>query len=182
MAQGQLGLYGPFPAEIQPAAQRVKARVYDSGPDTPRPAEHDLGSEEERAAGGAGPGVADPGRARSLIGMAEVHGYTQWTSRESAGGVMNRLRCGRSSDSDGWRLHTAGPGQLAGPPHSTAPDGARRGTRAGRGWAGLKAETCGGPGRAGPRSKMYRWVSVTSHLTGTELLRSQRFATLLYKD
>ena len=37
MAQGQLGLYGPRPAEIQPAAQRVKARVYDSGPGAPRP-------------------------------------------------------------------------------------------------------------------------------------------------
>ena len=74
MAQGQLGLYGPCPAEIQPAAQRVKARVYDLGPDrdAPRPAEHlrrfyadDSGSEEERAAGGAGPGAADPERARS---------------------------------------------------------------------------------------------------------------------
>jgi hypothetical protein len=52
---------------------------------------------------------------------------------------MNRLRCGRSSDSDGGSLHTAGPGQLAGPRHSTAPDGARKGTRAGRGWTGLKA-------------------------------------------
>ena len=28
---------------------------------------------------------------------------------------MNRLRCGRSSDLAGWSLHTAGPGQLAGP-------------------------------------------------------------------
>ena len=60
---------------------------------------------------------------------------------------MNRLRCGRSSDSDGGSLHTAGPGQRAGPRHSTAPDGARKGTRAGRGWTGLKAETRGGPGR-----------------------------------
>ena len=25
---------------------------------------------------------------------------------------MNRLQCGRSSDSDGWSLHTAGPGCL----------------------------------------------------------------------
>ena len=29
MAQGQLGLYGPRPAEIRPAALCVKARVYD---------------------------------------------------------------------------------------------------------------------------------------------------------
>ena len=70
----------------------------------------DSGSEEERAAGGAGPGAADPERTR-IIGMAEVHGYIQWTSREPVGGVMNRLRCGRSSDSDGGSLHTDGPGQ-----------------------------------------------------------------------
>ena len=36
---------------------------------------------------------------------------------------MNRLLCGRSSDSDGRSLHTAGPGQLAGPRHSNAPLG-----------------------------------------------------------
>jgi hypothetical protein len=33
---------------------------------------------------------------------------------EPAGGVMNRLRCGRSSDSDGRSLHIAGLGQPAG--------------------------------------------------------------------
>ena len=49
MARGQLGLYGPCPAEIRPAAMRVKARVYDSGPDAPRSINaDDLGSEEER--------------------------------------------------------------------------------------------------------------------------------------
>ena len=26
-----------------------------------------------------------------------------------------------------------------------------------RGWIGLKAENHGGPGRAGPQAKMYRW-------------------------
>ena len=39
--------------------------------------------------------------------------------------------------------------------------------------------------RTGPSrttTKMYSWVSVTSHLTVPELLRSQRFVTLLYKD
>ncbi len=100
---------------------------------------------------------------------------------EPAGGIMNRLRCCRSSDSDGRGLHTAGPGQPAGPRHVTAPNGARRGTRAGRGWTRLKAETCGGPGRAaqaGPQSKMYSWVSVTSHPTVTEL---SRFSPL-YKE
>ena len=65
MAQGQLGLYGPCPAEIQLAAQRVKARVYDLGPDAPRPAEHQRGQLGER--GGAGRrwtwtrGAVDPG-------------------------------------------------------------------------------------------------------------------------
>ena len=52
MAQGQLGLYGPCPAEIRPAALGVKARVYDLGPDAPRPAEYQRGRLGER--GGAG--------------------------------------------------------------------------------------------------------------------------------
>ena len=109
--------------------------------------------------GRTGPGAADPGAGaeRSPIGMAEVQRYMQWTSKEPAGGVMNRLRCGRISDSDGRSLPIAGPGQHAGPRHSTAPNGVRRGTPAGRGWTGSKAETHGGPGpRAGRRSKMYR--------------------------
>ena len=38
-----------------------------------------------------------------------------------AGGVMNRLRCGRSSDSDGRDLRFAGPVQPAKQHHSTAP-------------------------------------------------------------
>jgi hypothetical protein len=37
--------------------------------------------------------------------VAAVQGYIQWTWREPAGGVMNRLRCGRSSDSDGRSLN-----------------------------------------------------------------------------
>ena len=37
--------------------------------------------------------------------VAAVQGYVQWTSREPADGVMNRLRCGWSSDSDGRSLH-----------------------------------------------------------------------------
>ena len=51
MAQGLLGLNGPCPAEIRPAALRVKARVYDLGPEAPRPAEHQCGRLGER--GGA---------------------------------------------------------------------------------------------------------------------------------
>ena len=64
MAQGQLGLYGPCPAVIRPAALRVKARVYDLGPDARRGPRSinvdDSGSEEERAAGGPGPGSRRP--------------------------------------------------------------------------------------------------------------------------
>ena len=67
MAQGQLELYGPCPAEMQPAAQRVKARVYDSGPDAPRPAEHLRGRLGERGgAGRRGPGAVDPGERGAL--------------------------------------------------------------------------------------------------------------------
>ena len=102
--------------------------------------------------------------------------------REPAGGVMNRLRRGRSSDSDDRSLHIAGPGQHAGPRHSTAPNGVGRGTRAGRDWTGSKAETRGVPGRAGQRSKMYRWRLVTfecQQTTVTELFRND--STLLYR-
>ncbi len=64
------------------------------------------------------------------------------------------------------QLHAAGPHQ------STALDGAGREARAGRGWTGLRAKTRGGPGRAGPLSKMYCWVSAAPHPTVTELSRS----------
>ena len=69
------------------------------------------------------------GAERSHIGMAQEHGYMQWTSREPAGGVMNRLLCCRISDSDGRSLHIAGPGQDAGPRHSgsTGVEGRRPG-------------------------------------------------------
>ena len=63
-----------------------------------------------------------------------------------AGGVMSRLRCGRSSDSDGLdlRLRFAGPVQ----PWAASldcPNGARREMQAGC-WIGLKAEIHGGLG------------------------------------
>ena len=51
MAQGKLGLCRPHPAEIHPAAQRVKSRVCDSEPDAQRPAEQRRGRLGERAAG-----------------------------------------------------------------------------------------------------------------------------------
>ena len=72
---------------------------------------------------------------------AKLQLYMQWTSMEPAGGVMNRLWCGRSSDSDGWSLHIARPEQHAGPRHSTAPIGVWRETPAGRDWTGSTAET-----------------------------------------
>jgi hypothetical protein len=40
-----------------------------------------------------------------------------------------------------------------------------------RDWTGSEAETSGGPGRAGPRSKMYRW-SECQQATVTELFRN----------
>ncbi len=43
MGQDQLELYGPRQAEIYPAAQLVKTRVYDSEPDAPRPVEYQRG-------------------------------------------------------------------------------------------------------------------------------------------
>ena len=99
---------------------------------------------------------------------------------------MNRLRCGRSSDSDDRSLHIAGLGQPAGRRHSTAPNGVRRGAPAGRGWTGSKAETQGGPGRAGRRSKMYGWKLVTpSRSVPTDNSNGtipQRFVTLLLED
>ena len=96
------------------------------------------------------PGAADPGRERSAHPwMAEVQGYMWWTSMEPAGGVMNRLLGGWSSDSDGRSLRIAGLERRAGPRQSTAP------ARPGHGWTGLRAETHGGPGRAG--SKTCRW-------------------------
>ena len=61
MAHGQL-------AEKRPAALRVKARVYDLGPDAPRPAEHQRGRLGERGGAGsrpAGPGSRRSGRAQS---------------------------------------------------------------------------------------------------------------------
>ena len=64
---------------------------------------------------------------------------------------VNRLRRGRSSDSDGRSLRIAGPEHHAGP----------REMPAGHGWNRLRAEAHGGQGRAGQRSKMYRWRLVT---------------------
>ena len=71
MAQGQLGLYGPRPAEIRPAALRVKARVYAFRAEraacftaSPYGLRHDKpgtlpGADE--ASGGPTPGIDYPG-------------------------------------------------------------------------------------------------------------------------
>lgn len=86
-----------------------------------------------------------------------------WPWREPAGRGMDRLRCGRRSDSDGRSLRTAGPGlgqvEHAGPRHSNAPRGGRRAPPAGHGWAGSRVETDGGTGRAGRRceTRTCRW-------------------------
>ena len=129
-------------------------------------------------------GAAGPELARSAHSwMAEVHWYMLWTSMEPAGGVMNRLRRGRSSDSDsrssdsdGRSLRIAGPEHHAGPRRSTAPRGVRRESPPGHGWTGLRAEAYGGPGRAGLPSKMYRWRLVTQlcqQPTVTAIFRSR---------
>ena len=61
------------------------------------------------------------GTSEDWAGVAAlVEDLGRWTSRELAGGVMSRLWCGRSSDSDAQDLLYAGPVQHAGPHHSTA--------------------------------------------------------------
>ena len=101
MAPGQLRLYGPCLAEIRPAALRVKARVYDSGPDAPGPAEHLCGLLRER--GGAGrrwTGTREPSIRESaecsLIGRRRTAAERDRTSHMSSGhmgsdGLIARL-------------------------------------------------------------------------------------------
>ncbi len=93
------------------AAQRACPSLRTRSRTRRRPRMHHpgrLGGEEDRAAGG--PGINDPKRARNadwdgggtrIHGTSLLQGYTQWTSMEPSGGVMNRLRCGQRSDSDG---------------------------------------------------------------------------------
>ena len=107
-------------------------------------------------------GAADPELARSAHSwMAEVHWYMRWTSMEPAGGVMNRLRRGRSSDSDGRSLRIAGPEHNAGPRRSTTPRGVRRESPPGHGWTGLRAKAYGGPGRDIPLEQLCQQPTVT---------------------
>ncbi len=72
---------------------------------------------------------------------APVEDRSRQTSREPAAGVMVPLmdlrRSGQRSDSESRSLRTAGLAQPAGPRHSPAPTGVRRGTSDGHGWIGL---------------------------------------------
>ena len=53
---------------------------------------------------------------------------------------------------------------------------------AGRDWTGSTAETQGGPGRAGPRSKMYRWMgghaTACQQTTATEHFRNGSYSPI----
>ncbi len=94
------------PGGDRPAAQRASPRLRTRsrarrGSRVNRPGR--LGERGGAGCGRTGSGAAVPERA--LIGMAAVQGYMQWTWREPAGGAVNRLRCGWSSDSDGRSLH-----------------------------------------------------------------------------
>jgi hypothetical protein len=70
---------------------------------------------------------------------APVEDRNRQTLREPAAGVMDLLRSGQSSDSESRSLRTAGLGQPAGPRHSPAPTGVRRGTSDRHCWIGSKA-------------------------------------------
>jgi hypothetical protein len=207
MELGRLGAYVHPAVNIRPRSAHARVFGLGAGRAAARGCiiPDDSGSEEERAAGGPGPEPPILSGRGALIGMVAVHGYMvqgymvqgyvgnvvqgyiQWTSTEPSGGVMTRLRCGRSSDSDGRSLHIAGLGQAAGPRHSTAPNGVRRETPAGRGWTGSKAETRGGPGHRAepdndPRCAVGGWSrSVVGHdqcqqTTVTELFRNDSYS------
>jgi hypothetical protein len=67
---------------------------------------------------------------------APVNDLSRRTLREPAARVMGRPRSGQSSDSESLSLCTAGLEQPAGPRHSPAQTGERRGTSEGHGWIG----------------------------------------------
>ncbi len=66
------------------------------------------------------------------LAAAPVEDRSRRTLREPAAGVMDRRRSGQRSDSESRSLRTAGLGQPAGPRHSPAPTGVRRGTSDGQ--------------------------------------------------
>ncbi len=134
---------------------------------------------EHQAVRRGGPGVVTRYRARRGRG---------WTTRKSRSsgppedrargdqGIIGWTRSAHSSDDGGsrviirwaWSAHSSdgGGGTRI---HTMDIEGARRRSHEptavrpelGLGWTGSKAETRSGPGRAGPRSKMYRWRLVT---------------------
>ncbi len=77
--------------------------------------------------------TGDVARRRRWRTGAGGHRGSRRTSSEPAAGVMDRRRSGQRSDSESRSLHTAGLGQPAGPRHSPAPTGVRRGTSDGHG-------------------------------------------------
>ena len=107
-----------------------------------------------RGTGGAGAG----GAAALVVNQARTQLYATHHGgagggpdiEEPADGVMSRQLFGRNSDSDGRNLRSAGLVQHARPHHSTAAIEQGERWQAGRGWIVLKADTHGGPGRAGP--------------------------------
>ena len=127
-------------------------------------------------------GAADPERAWSAysLGWRSYNG----TCKGSLLSPMNRLLC--SHGPRGLHIAASGPGQRAGPRHSTAPNGVKtlkRGATAGHGWTGSKAETRGGgSGRAGRRPKMYGWRLVTfqcQQTTVTELFSNDSLLSFI---
>ncbi len=95
-----------------------------------------------RAGGVTGYIVAALGEDWRRRAAAPVEDRSRRTSREPAAEVMDRRRSGQRSDSESRRrsLRTAGLGQPAGPRHSPAPTGVRRGTSDGNGWIGSRSK------------------------------------------
>jgi hypothetical protein len=96
---------------------------------------------------------------------APVEDRGRRTSRGPQAESVSRQRCGRNTTSDGRDLRWTGTTCRAS--SLDCPDGARREMPVGRGWNGLKAETHGGPGRAGPRTKLCRWRAYAVGALGT---------------
>ena len=141
----------------------------------------DSGSEEERAAGGAGPGAADPERARSahssgwrryMDNAMDIEGARRRSHEPTA--VRPELGLGWLESAHRWTGTTCRAASLGCSGWSEERDAGR---------ARLDRVEGGDSRRTGPSrttTKMYSWESVTSLSTVPELLRSQRFVTLLY--
>ena len=96
LTAGASGRAARRPGSSDPVPSAARARMSRRGRLGRR------GAAGRRRTGPAEIKASSDGRGALTHGMmAAVQGYIQWTSREPAGGVMNRLRCGRSSDSVG---------------------------------------------------------------------------------